>query len=421
MALLVCATISLAADDNPAAKPVPGEVFNHTDQSIRRQINDAVPDDGEPTWPMALNGAMAERRGQLLTASGEVKQGYGRSAQTLPSRMLELTDLATGRVRSRISLPFSARHAQATWQSDNQALIHGESADGSQWLLRIDTASGAAQPVANPPQSTYGMSDGVHNRMRLIGSDADKAWLVSETANVYWVNTNASSTRDGPRLQRQRSGFVGRVLADGRAVVAGGQVQAELVAARVDGCDDCPVRYIGFGPLSPSRPHERFDPVVQQWLASSPSRAAGGSAAIFADGRVVKLSSLPDSTNPGNETPMLELCDATGTQWQTLAWPTEPSQSKDYAERSVVLTVINDGPGLQDALFVGSYTNTGSKLWWWTPSVSTTPLVWRALEDGVHFDAFPTGENATGLTTASGLPLFFVGGGAGVVVYTKAR
>lgn len=382
-----------------------------------------APTGGEraPAWPLALHGAMAERRGQLLTASGEFAHGYGGSEQALPSRLLELTDLATGRVSSRLPLPFSARQAQAAWQGDAQALVHGETAEGRQWLVRVNAATGAAQPVANPPKSTYAMSDGVHNRMRLIGADADKAWLVSETAEVYWIDANASGTREGPRLQRQRSGFVGRVLADGRAVVAGGQVEAELVAARVDGCDDCPVRYIGFGPLSPSRRHERFDPAAQQWLASSPSRAAGGSAAIFADGRVVKLGSLPDRANPSNETPMLELCDATGTQWQTLAWPTGPSQPQGFAENSVALTAIHDGVDLQDALFVGIYTNTGNKQWWWTPSVGTAPIAWRMLGESVHPHAFPTGEHATGLTTASGLPLFFVGGGAGVVVYTKPR
>lgn len=342
-------------------------------------LDSAMSGKGAPVWPLAVHGAMAERQGQLLTASGEFAHGYGGSAQTLPSRLLELTDLATGRVSSRLPLPFSARHAQAAWQGNTQALIHGETAEGSQWLVSVDTTTGASQPVANPPKSTYGMSDGIHNRMRLIGADADKAWLVSETADVYWVDANASSTRDGPRLQRQRSGFVGRVLADGRAVVAGGEVEAELVAARVDGCGDCPVRYIGFGPLSPSRRHERFDPVSQQWLASSPSRAAGGSVAIFADGQVVKLGSLPDRANPDGETPMLELCDATGTQWKTLAWPIGAMLPGGFVENSVVLTVINDGPSLQDALFVGTYTNTGNKQWWWTPSVSSTPIAWRAL------------------------------------------
>jgi hypothetical protein len=43
------------------------------------------------------------------------------------------------------------------------------------------------------------------------------------------------------------------------------------------------------------------------------------------------------------------------------------------------------------------------------------------LGESVHPHAFPTGEHATGLTTASGLPLFLVGGGVGVVVYTKQR
>jgi hypothetical protein len=384
-------------------------------------LDSAMSGNRAPVWPLALHGAMAERRGQLLTASGEFAHGYGGSAQTLPSRLLELSDLATGRVTSRQPLPFSARQAQATWQGDHHALIHGETAEGTQWLVRVNTATGAAQPVVIPPKSTYAKSDGVHNRMRLIGADADKSWLVSDTAAVYWVDAPASSTRDGPRLQRQRTGFVGRVLADGRAVVAGGQVEAELVAARVEDCAVCPVRYIGFGPLLPSRRHELFDPVSQQWLASNPSRAAGGSAAIFADGRVAKLGSLPDRANPGNETPTLELSDASGSQWQTLAWPAGPWQSGSYGEHGAVLTAIHDGPDLQDALFVGTYGPNGNRQWWWTPSVSSTPLTWRALGESVHPHAFPTGEHATGLSNASGLPLFFVGGSAGVVVYTKAR
>jgi hypothetical protein len=243
--------------------------------------------------------------------------------------------------------------------------------DGRMWAmpsLRIPRRDAAAFRIGDGVLVVGGTAGSIHDR------DADtKAlpveWLASSSpsANVQWTELAGSDLppssayaqladgsllaidRDGrvtqitmhrvpgaapvlervpwPSLNRARQSSANervrvRELADGRVVVAGGQVQAEKIALMKDDVDrpDAADEYVGIGEFLPSRRHEIYDPAVRRWLTSAASVTAGGQVTILADGRVVKLGTEePVVTAPGAEPALpkrrLEVSTANGMAW----------------------------------------------------------------------------------------------------------
>ncbi|OHC69735.1 MAG: hypothetical protein A2045_11895 [Rhodocyclales bacterium GWA2_65_20] len=382
-------------------------------------------------WPTTRVGALLERQGQVLAVGGLMHHNHNGSDEDLGTRLVERVDSTSGRVTTLTPLPIMAGRTQAAWISDNEALIHAEAssseAGSRQWLGLIDLHSGARRTLPLPENGTYFMSDGIHRRMRLVGAHGGRGWLVAEDAQTQRVGVNQPVFEAAPRLQRQRKDFVGRVLADGRVVIAGGEVESELVAARIAECAKCPVRYVGFGPQLPSRRHEVFDPVANEWVSSVPSRAAGGPATIFADGRVAKLGmfSEPSKKKADADAPavrpqgLLEVSDVAGKSWRTLALPSGvvvPEGGNGVR----LWAVQNEAESLQRALFFGIWIyDEGVTQWWWLDDVDSSSLSWRKLGVSMAPYAFPPGEQDSGLLTADGRKLFVVGGDSGVVAYGK--
>jgi len=124
-----------------------------------------------------------------------------------------------------------------------------------------------------------------------------------------------------PRMNRRswRMGEVSaevKVLPDGRIVVVGGEVQANRIAIVHNAVEDpaAPDRFRSYGPFTAARTHEIWDPATKAWRESAPSASAGGLAAVFDDGRVVKWGPLagPD----GYRKTILEISDVNGTTWR---------------------------------------------------------------------------------------------------------
>jgi hypothetical protein len=262
-------------------------------------------------------------------------------------------------------------------------------------LAVLDTTTNRWQALDAKPLGTHVMSDGVHGRVSLVGFDGRRAWIVGDEANVYWIDGATLKLSSGPRLQRQRKGLTGRVLADGRVVVAGGEVEGDLVATRPTDCADCAVNYVGWGTLLPSRRHELFDPAVQAWRPSAPSLAAGGPAAILADGRVVKAGILvsPEPSAGQARTPdrvLLEVSSADGQSWRSLPLPPGAPEVQ-VVSHVTLLATVGEGRRYAKAVFLGLWAKPGVTRWWWLPSVETAQPLWRALPDAIDRYVFPQG------------------------------
>ena len=113
-----------------------------------------------------------------------------------------------------------------------------------------------------------------------------------------------------------------RELADGRIIVAGGEVQVHKIALmsgdsqRADAADE----YVGIGPYLPSRRHEIYDPATRLWKNSAPARASGGPVVVLDDGRVMKVGTLADESKTveiygKTDRRVLEISNAEGTAW----------------------------------------------------------------------------------------------------------
>jgi hypothetical protein len=286
---------------------------------------------------------------------------------------------------------------------------------------------------------------GIDDHSRLVGADSQRAWLVSESCAVYWLDVNSEGITAGPRLQRKRQNFAGRVLADGRVIVAGGVVEGEIVASRPADCANCPVVYTGWRPYLPVRRHDIYDPVRKAWHSSALSRVAGGgvaslvenrsnnkhggehSVAILANGQVVKAGLLPSEQAPDPNYGVayrveLEISSPDGSAWRALPFPEGQSHGAEYGslpDIRLIAPLGEDGP-YPDAVFLGMWEAIDKKnnsplhlRWWWLPSANAPNPVWREIGTAIAPYAFPAGKIP--LTAENG-PAWAIGSNAGLMV-----
>ena len=384
---------------------------------------------GAPLGQILASSAFAARDGHILTAGGTFTDNFDGHTQSEPTAQVELYDARSDISRSLPALAGAHGVVQAAWVDEHRVLLMAENTNVAMPfdLRYLDTTSGAQQVLALPAASAETLFDRSHAGMKLVGVQAGRAWLVDPQAGVHWIDLASNTVSEGPRLQRKRANFTARVLANGTVVVAGGEVESELVLARVEDCPPCGEQYIGYGTPLPSRRHEIFNPITKQWSNSSPSRAAGGPVAILADGRVAKLGRFQEKAKnqePGaapaqttHDKLMLELSDAEGKSWRNLPLPEEPGPLFESITGTLLATQDTNGL-LGTTLFYGARDNKGQRHWW-SLNVDTAADVWRDLGVAAATDNFVPGKVDSGMVGPTGKRIMLVGSDTGVSAFEE--
>jgi hypothetical protein len=271
--------------------------------------------------------AAVAHRGDITFAAGG-SESFGFSFQTTQaSAVAELIDHRNGRVRTLSPLPHPSFAGRAIWLDDDRVLVkavasksHSSLEHDSNGFLSIYSLSRNSWSTLDDPRIAWA---------ELAGISGNEVILVSPDAKVWAVTPDNVGVRELPRLVLARKDGVGRVLPDGRFVVAGGKAQSEVIQAIDADCKrpDCPVRNFGYGGLQPSRRHEIFDPATGLWRLSAASQGAGESAVIRRDGRVVELGRVSRNSqtdkDPSTSEPnlLIEESNVPGTIWHGLPLP----------------------------------------------------------------------------------------------------
>jgi hypothetical protein len=315
--------------------------------------------------------AVVAHRGELSFAAGGWEHFYLSFAATQASAVAELIDHRNERVRALPPLPHPLLTGRAIWLDDDRVLVKAVShralfeqsfrgmdgrsleADSSGFLAVYSLRQNVWSSMEDPRLAWADLAGVANNEAILIGTDA-KVWAVA-LADF--------AVRELPRLVAARAGGVGRILADGRIVVAGGNTQAGTIEAIDADCRraDCPVSTFGFGGLQPSRRHEIFNPATNRWQLSAESQGAGESAVIRADGRVVTLGLVATNPPGSRKTPgqdnnrwLVEESTSAGTSWREFALPVAEGDAGKHREsicgedNSVrrCLLLLGEHPGL---------------------------------------------------------------------------
>ena len=405
-------------------------------------------------WPQTREGAVAVRGDRLVAIGGRLAHAQMGSLDQDATRVVELQSLTSGHVWSLAPVPQPLKRAQAAWLDDHRVLVLGERAgDGPDGFLGVLDITGNLWQVLDAIAfDTRQLIDPKHGRTRLLGVDAKHAWLVSQDGTVTVIDS-ATLRREElplPRRNRKRTSATGRVLPDGRLVIAGGEIDAGYLASRDESCtNNCEIRYIRLGARSPARTLDLWDPHTMTWTTSPRSRREGRYTVVLADGHVVmfgaETSFVPNPNHPDQpevRTVMgFEVTDVAGGGWRSLPWPVGAAmpESAEGVERSILLRALEDNawvvlhaaqgedPVAAGALFLGmlmpvnddtdwSRTNGNRMKWWWMRDAGMPGATWRELGVAEAPWRFPPGALSLGVEGADGKPMYAIGSGGGVVV-----
>lgn len=355
--------------------------------------------------------AYAQRGNRLLVLGGAADAD--KSTGKTKSHNNQIIELETGKLQALPALPNIAHHetvpithhiTQAAWINDDSAavftrVLNDRGVPEAQWFgtLNVKSNKYTALPTLPRNREAQGSQDFV---LKLIGATADHAFIVAEDGLFTRVHIKSGGQTTLSKLLRKRNGYVGRLLSDGRVVIAGGHVESEMVLTRERGCGapttaPCAEKYTGFGQRLPSRRHEMFDPVNNAWRNSAPSRASGGSAAVLPNGRVAKVGDFTTPTVDPNDpkrkiettTALLEISAEDGQSWRRIVLP--PLLAGLFSSAGIEVVAVADANGLMDrGLFlkvsVGDGTAQSAGLgspkdpvWWWLADVDDAKTSWQ--------------------------------------------
>lgn len=151
--------------------------------------------------------------------------------------------------------------------------------------------------------------------------------------------------------------FIVRTLADGRIIVAGGQLSAHMIAIAGE-----PGKYRGFGDQRPARRYEIYDPTTRAWRQSAPAGFGATQAAALDDGRVVQLGVVRAGSFQGekqiDEVLGLTISSPDGRKWRMLPLPDRLASYRDSAR------LISQGGQLFLTGPLAGNTSGDQMLWW---------------------------------------------------------
>lgn len=322
------------------------------------------------------------------------------------SAAAELIDLKSGQTRQIAPLPAPIGSGNAFWIDGQRLVVKGIAPDKQGDFRGLDSR-GIETPEGSGLLAIYDRRTDRWQEIRaprlaeaqMIGLREKEAILVSSNASVWAVHLETQAMRELPRAARQRRGGVGRVLSDGRLVLAGGQAQATMVSLIDADCDrdDCPERHVGFGGLLPADSHEIFDPRLGAWHSSAPAQGRGTQAAILADGRVVQIGFVAPAAQgeaeQGSAQAIIERSRADGSAWEQLPLPPGiVALPKSDADRHCS---PDDSPPTCALLLGSDPLHGGEELLFfrWRSFREAYPVVWLFDEAGQHW--LPVADNAS--------------------------
>ena len=335
---------------------------------------------------LVIGGSFHAGMNSYLATSSAVAVDANGAARSLPS----LNDARHGALALRVGAGVLVMGGRG---EDSEKTAHadrgGPLLSAAEWLAS-DVPGSTARWVRMDKQQI------IHDSYEQLPDGSLLLFIKDRLVRHVVLNSNdggAPSLREGAKiypplnLARHSTGSEGgygssavklRALADGRVIVAGGEVVTEKIALlnndsdRADAIDE----YVGIGPYLPSRHHEIYEPAGKRWRTSVPSRSAGGKVAILPDGNVLKIGQLPGKDKDDSDPPyIMEISNAEGTAWTT--WPTETLPKIKPSEKAKPFVV--DGE-----LFLsgemGSLTTAGgvSGLEWFNATTGRWEALWWA-------------------------------------------
>lgn len=296
---------------------------------------------------ISLHGAgIAQHGDRVFIASGRVISTT-HSGQLRYSTVAELLDLRTGRVQQLPSLPFVTGEAQVAWLDEDHVLVKGQFADranrefqpGENLSSYISASSGAlaifdvSKQQWSKPFDTEQLQDA-----RLLDAHGDEALLLNSKGSILQVRLSTQLVNVVATPAEKHTDATGRLLADGRVVVAGGNMHRTRISLINDTCElatanptkDCPEQYVGWGALLlPAVRYQWYTPQVN--AGTSPWRQSENApdanvenmelvqTIVDTQGRVLRLV----RTNEENKSPpdWWLMSSHNGSHWQRLPMP----------------------------------------------------------------------------------------------------
>lgn len=300
-----------------------------------------------PGVALGSNGAGTARQGHRVFVAGGTFFSTTSMAQERYSRVAEMLDLDTGEVQPLPPVPFISGRLQAAWLDADRVLVKGRvDVDGRGISSLSLFPEAGAFAVYDTRSARWGAVTVLPelNETHLLAAGGDEAYFMASNSTVHRLVLSTLKLAPLPSPSVLQLGAVARRLADGRTVLAGGDMQERLISQVDEACEaktddpgrDCPEAMVGWGSLFPALRFQWFTPsdganaARWQWSASAPSPWPNAGRAlqthIDADGRVWRLA-LPPEQNAdvpvvADAVPLLlQRSDAAGTAWQTLPLP----------------------------------------------------------------------------------------------------
>lgn len=367
---------------------------------------------------LARNEAAVDYLDELTFAAGGW-ESFNRSYGPIQaSAVAELIDHKGGRVNALPPLPYPLITGRAVWVDRERVLVKAFARSRSDALFRgIDARLLEADSSGFLALYHLGRNTWVHvndprlARTNLAGIRNDEAILVGPETSVWAVTLAKFGIRALPNTIFARSDGVSRVVSGGRMVVAGGKSQASVIEAIDLDCrkSACPARLFGHGPVGPSRRHEIFGFTQDNWRLSAQSQAAGESAVIRPDGRVVSLGMAPalpltKSVVSGGTKHrwLIEESNSEGTRWSTLPFPQDmkdggqlgrPACGEDHSVRQCKL-MIGDHASIPGSIIFFLHSR------WSSQQNSQMHDLWTFAEHNMQWDAVGRDMTAEQLRTS---------------------
>jgi len=375
-----------------------------------------IMNDQREQFAMSLHGSgVAQYGDRVFIASGRIFS-VTLTGQLRYSTVAELLDLRTGRIQQLPSLPFVTGEAQVAWLDEDHVLVKGQFADRSnrefqpsERLSPYIKASSGALAIFNVSKQQWSKLFDTEQLKdtRLLDARGDEALFLNSKGDILQMRLSTQSLSVVTTPTEKHTDPTGRILADGRVVLVGGNMQRVRISLINDTCElaaanprqDCPEQYVGWGPLLPAMRYQWYTPKVNDtpslWQQSVNAPDAYVEhyselvqTIIDAQGRVLRL--VRTYVEGKSEPDFWLVRSDNGNNWQRLPMPNPDVCSQgcrlqlatDPRNRKVELLFLRDGE-FDNVYFTERFNrdkyhtekqNLSSV--WWLDELSS-PLQWR--------------------------------------------